>query len=90
MPRISSNNLKKLYVNQQGIILTIRKLDPEIVGYQLKERVVELLPPEILFGDDVQTFAAIYPKIREFFNKNEATIPPYSSHCIIRQLGKGL
>lgn len=50
----------------------------------------ELFPSELLLGDDVRSFKAIYSELRDFLNKNGATISHHSGHRIVRQLARGL
>lgn len=41
------------------MFLTIRKLNPEVVEFQVNECVAELFTPELLFVEDIQAFAAL-------------------------------
>lgn len=90
MPRLTMEELNTLSPNQFGIIMRMQLFDPNINGNQLKERVAELLPPELHFGDDVRAFADIHENIRNYLNKYGVNTPYHSSHRIVRQLANGL
>lgn len=90
LPRLSTSDHEALEANQHGITLTMRQIDSDLTGQQLKDHLAELLLPELLFRDDVRTFKATYPKLRDLLNQNKDTIPTHSAHPIMCQIASRL
>lgn len=86
---ICLQRLKLLFTKGQYKVLVFFHIFYYLEGQPLKDRVTEPLPPDVLFGDDVRTFRAIYPKLRDFLNRKGATIPHHSAYQIVCQLAKG-
>lgn len=78
MPRLTLMEMELLLPCRQ-VVLTTRQLDPELTGDQLRDLVTKLLPPEKLFGDDVQKFSAMYHGIRDYLNQLGVNKPFLSS-----------
>lgn len=90
LPRLSADERNGLSLSIIGIVLTIRQLDPEIVGSQPRERVAELFSLKLLFGYDFRTFRGLYIDLRDFLSHSGANLPTHSSHLIVRQLVNSL
>lgn len=90
LPRLSIVDMDPLSPNENGIVLITRQIDPEQSEPQFIERVADLLPPELLFSDDIRSSKAIYSELRDFINRSTATIPIQSAHRIVCKLAKSL
>lgn len=83
MPLLTISKLNSLTPNKRKLILTQRQIDSDLAANQFKRRFAELSPPELSVSDNIRTFAAIYPNLREFLNKRGATIRLYSANRIV-------
>lgn len=90
LPRLSARDLDSLFADQRWIILTLRQFEPNLEGQPLKKRVAQSFLPELLFWDGVRIFKATFPKLRDFLNRNGATIPHHFAHRLDCQLARGL
>lgn len=89
-PHLTNNDLEVLMPVQRGTVMTMRQVDPDHIGHQLRERVAGLLPSENLFGENSCRFTTLYQELRNHFNKRGAALPPHSSQRTVRTFANGL
>lgn len=84
--RVSNEELATFSSFQRGIIQTLRHMNPDLQGDQLREYIADLLPPAALFDVDLQNYAGFYPELRDHLARNGVRVVPHSSRRIINQL----
>lgn len=90
MRGITEQELGSLTSAQKGFIVSIRSLDTELAGVQLKETVAELFPPVSLFAKEICDLPSVWVELRNFLNARGASLQQHSSRRVIMTLGHGI
>lgn len=90
VPKLTDPETRSLSPAEGAIVLSVQSLEDDLSGDSIRERVAELVPPALLFGDNVEMQRDIYAHLRDFLNSNDANTPIHSSRKIVIQLARGL
>lgn len=82
MPRLPGCDLEVLKPVHREIEMTVRLIDLNTTGYQLRERNDELLPYENLFKEYACKFIALYQELGDQLNKRPIAL--FISTILIR------
>lgn len=90
MRNVSDQELVSLTSAQNEFVVSMRSLDPDLGGSQLKEMVAELFPPASLFAKEICDLPSVWVELPSYLNAKGAGLQPYSSRRVIMTLDHGI
>lgn len=90
MRHITNGALAALPSTQTGFLISMRSIDPALIGDNLKSHIAEMFPPSHLFCKEIADMASVWIELRSFLDARGATLQQHSSRRVILTLAHGL